>query len=210
MLYSHQRALGLLQFLVCRSQYNVMREPSLEATSYQCRRRYSSPRSREELFHVEQTAATSYRRPRQWNARGSPGSPRLIAAASNVPGTGSMASLTNSPRAGVTPAIRPRERAPMHPISEPPSTPRRPKRRAAVVSRRAKPSPTRFSLFALCLLVSAGLLAGCNSTALMVTQPDAGARAALTTRQSASPPVTTAIARRFEHVVVIVLENQDY
>jgi hypothetical protein len=221
MLYNHHRALGLLRFFVCRSQYSVMREPSVNATSNQCRRRYSSPRSREELFQVEQTAATSYRRPRQWNAQGSPGSPRLMAAESKLPGTGSTASLTNSPCAGVTSLIRPSHPTEMQQIPEPPAI-RRPKKEgqklfsccktaseAISPGGARKPSPALF--FSLYFLAFSVLLAGCNTTALMVTQPDASARAAIAARTSAAPPApVTSPIRHFEHVVIIVLENQDY
>jgi phosphatidylinositol-3-phosphatase len=46
----------------------------------------------------------------------------------------------------------------------------------------------------------------------MVTQPDAPSRAALATRTTEPPrlPSTQPTARWFKHVVVIVLENQDY
>src|SRR3954453_2852046 len=73
-----------------------MREPLVSSTSNQWRRRYSSPRSRVLVFQVEQIVMTSYRVQRQVNERGTPGSPRLIAAASKVPAMGSIDSLMNS------------------------------------------------------------------------------------------------------------------
>ena len=84
-LYSHHRPFGFRPGLACRSQYNVMRRPSVVSTAYQCRRRYVSPRSFPVDFQPEINRPIVYALLRHVKVRGSPGSPRDIAPASNAP-----------------------------------------------------------------------------------------------------------------------------